>query len=69
MEVEYCKFKLYKDGVLCSEFISGKDYYQFTDGDTQRQLYVDQNDTQLSYTVGYTDRDAVYKYYIPLYIQ
>ena len=69
MNVEYCKFKLYREGVLCSEFTSGKDYDYFTSGDTQRQIYVDQNELALSYTVGYTDRDAVYKYYIPLYIQ
>jgi len=69
MTVEYCKFKLYREGVLCSEFTNGRDYDYFTSGDTQRQIYVDQSELALSYTVGYTDNDSVYKYYIPLYIQ
>ena len=69
MNVEYAKFKLYRNDVLCSQFTSGLDYDYFTQGDSIRQTFVDTNETALSYTTGFSDPDSIYNYYIPLYIQ
>ena len=69
LTVEYAKFKLYKEGVLCTEFTNGFDYDYFTKDSSIRQTFVDSSTTELSYTTGYKPTGDTYKYYIPLYIQ
>jgi hypothetical protein len=67
--VEYVKFKLYKDGQICSAFTNGLDYTTFTSGNTIEHPFVDSSVTELSYTTGYKATDDTYKYFIPLYVQ
>ena len=67
--VQYVKFKLYKDGQLCSAFDGGLDYTTFTTGNTIEHPFVDSSVTELSYTTGYKTTDDKYKYFIPLYVQ
>jgi hypothetical protein len=65
----YAKFKVYKNGVLCSRFESPKDYTDFTQTEQTAQTFVDSSDTALSYTTGYKTTSDMYKYFIPLYVQ
>lgn len=67
--VDYVKFKLYKDGQLCSAFTNGLDYTYFTKNETTSQTFVDSQVTELSFTTGYRATSDVYKYFIPLYVQ
>ena len=66
---QYVKFKIYKDGVLCSRFTYAKDYTDFIQTEQTTQTFVDQSDTALSYTTGYRVTSDMYKYFIPLYVQ
>lgn len=65
----YAKFKVYKDGILCSRFQYAKDYTDFIQAEQTSQTFVDQSDISLSYTTGYRVTSDMYKYFIPLYIQ
>ena len=69
LTISYAKFKIYKEGVLCSKFEYAKDYTDFIQAEQTIQNFVDQSDTTLSYTTGYRAASDVYKYYIPLYVQ
>ena len=69
IKIEYVKFKLYKNGVVCSEFEDYKDYDFFTQSETTKQTFVDSSSTDLSYTKGFRITNDTYKYFIPLYLQ
>lgn len=65
-QVEYVKFKLYKDGVMCSAFGSyGLDYNYFTQNESIESVYVDNGDLNLGFLKGYR-QPSVYDYFIPL---
>ena len=64
--VEYAKFKLYKNGQLCSAFGDyGLDYTYFTQNESQQSVYVDQSDMNLGFYKGYRQSNN-YEYFIPL---
>ena len=69
VKIEYVKFKLYKNGVVCSEFEDYKDYDFFTQSETTKQTYVDSSSIDLAYTRGFRITNDTYKYFIPLYLQ
>jgi hypothetical protein len=69
IKIEYVKFKLYKNGVVCSEFEEAKDYDFFTQSESTKQVFVDSSSVDLSYTRGFKVTNDTYKYFIPLYLQ
>lgn len=44
-------------------------YDYFTQGDSQKQPYVDNDDQTLCYTTGYANKDQVYTYFVPFFVQ
>ena len=72
LNIDYVRFKVYKEGVVCSEFTQAKDYDYFTQptqSGSASQVYVDTTSEDLAYTIGYRNTGDTYKYFIPLYIQ
>ena len=69
LEPQYVKFKIYKNGVICSKFQYGRDYTDFIKNESTGQEFVDSNDNILSFTTGYKITGDMYKYFIPLYVQ
>lgn len=68
LNIEYVKFKLYKEGVLCSAFGEyGLDYTYFTQNESSQSVYVDQSDINLAFYKGYR-QSTNYQYFIPLNI-
>ena len=65
----YAKFKVYKNGVLCSRFEYGINYTDFTQAGLTTTTFVDQADTSLSYITGYKPTSDIYKYFIPLNVE
>lgn len=66
VQVEYVKFKLYRNGELCSAFGDyGLDYTYFTQSESQQSVYVDISTTDLGFYKGYRQSNN-YEYFIPL---
>lgn len=66
---QYAKFKVYKNGTLCSRFEYGINYTDFTQAGLTTTTFVDQADTSLSYITGYKPTSDIYKYFIPLNVE
>ena len=68
VSVEYVKFKLYRNGKLCSAFTGelGLDYTYFTQNESQYTVSVDEDDLNLGFQRGYRNSNY-YQYFIPLY--